>query len=126
MRLNSYLSRSRHGIFYFRWPMPNRTIPEKRTSFRLSLRTRCPKLAWEKRRLSLDAYDYSEPSSNALPTDEPTGTAADTFTLQQAIDEYVYEVAVPRSLVPAETLSRAEQRETTALPLWDPMGSVAR
>ena len=91
MRLNSYLSRSRHGIFYFRWPMPNRTIPEKRTSFRLSLRTRCPKLAWEKRRLSLDAYDYSEPSSNALPTDEPTGTAADTFTLQQAIDEYVYE-----------------------------------
>jgi len=41
-------------------------------------------------------------------------------------DEYVYEVAVPRSLVPAETLSRAEQRETTALPLWDPMGSVAR
>ena len=41
-------------------------------------------------------------------------------------DQYVYEVAVPRSLVPAETLHRAAQREPTALPLWDPMGSVAR
>ena len=41
-------------------------------------------------------------------------------------DQYVYEVAVPRSLVPAETLRRAASREPTALPLWDPMGSVAR
>ena len=45
MHLNAYLSRSRHGIFYFRWPLPKRPNQDKRSSLRLSLRTRCPKLA---------------------------------------------------------------------------------
>ncbi|WP_198403521.1 hypothetical protein [Celeribacter ethanolicus] len=41
MKLSSYLSRSRHGVFYFRWPIPPNK-EEKRTSVRVSLRTRCP------------------------------------------------------------------------------------
>ncbi len=41
MKLSAYLSPSRHGIYYFRWPLP---LAEscKRTSVRISLRTRCP------------------------------------------------------------------------------------
>ena len=41
MMLSSYLSRSRHGVFYFRWPLPP-SKEGKRTTARLSLRTRCP------------------------------------------------------------------------------------
>lgn len=43
MKLSAYVTKSRHGIFYFRWPVPlveNRT---QRATVRLSLRTRCPK-----------------------------------------------------------------------------------
>lgn len=41
MKLSSYLTCSRHGIFYFRWPIPP-YIEGKRSSVRISLRTRCP------------------------------------------------------------------------------------
>lgn len=41
MMLSSYLTRSRHGIFYFRWPIPP-SLERKRASVRISLRTRCP------------------------------------------------------------------------------------
>lgn len=41
MMLSSYLSPSRHGIYYFRWPIPP-SIEGKRTTVRISLRTRCP------------------------------------------------------------------------------------
>jgi hypothetical protein len=41
MKLSSYLSLSRHGIFYFRWPLPH-TDPDRRPSIKISLRTRCP------------------------------------------------------------------------------------
>ncbi|NKW78221.1 site-specific integrase [Rhodobacteraceae bacterium R_SAG7] len=40
----SYLSKSRHGIYYFRWPLPTLS-PSLRGSIRLSLGTRCPKQA---------------------------------------------------------------------------------
>lgn len=39
-------------------------------------------------------------------------------------DQHVFEVAVHRSLVPAELLA-ALHREPVALPAWDPMGSLA-
>ncbi|MEO0745540.1 MAG: DUF6538 domain-containing protein, partial [Pseudomonadota bacterium] len=39
--LSSYLSPSRHGIYYFRWPIPS-SKEGKRTTVRISLRTRCP------------------------------------------------------------------------------------
>lgn len=41
MMLSSYLSPSRHGIYYFRWPIPS-SIEGKRATVRISLRTRCP------------------------------------------------------------------------------------
>ncbi|WP_371419717.1 DUF6538 domain-containing protein [Ruegeria sp. THAF33] len=51
MKLYAYLSLSRHGIYYFRWPLPD-TKPKPHTrpnttrrTLRVSLRTRCPKEA---------------------------------------------------------------------------------
>lgn len=38
MRLSAYLSQSRHGVFYFRWPIPHHLHPEqKRSDMRISL-----------------------------------------------------------------------------------------
>jgi len=45
MHLDAYLYRSRHSIFYFRWPLPKAPDSANRASIRLSLGTRCPKLA---------------------------------------------------------------------------------
>lgn len=41
MKLSAYLSLSRHGVFYFRWPLP-RTDRDCRPMIRISLRARCP------------------------------------------------------------------------------------
>ncbi|MEL7179668.1 MAG: site-specific integrase [Pseudomonadota bacterium] len=41
MMLSSYLSTSRHGVFYFRWPLPHAYTGSRRT-LRLSLQTKCP------------------------------------------------------------------------------------
>lgn len=41
MKLSSYLSPSRHGVFYFRWPLPS-SEGQSRSTLRISLRTRCP------------------------------------------------------------------------------------
>ncbi len=41
MKLSAYLSLSRHGIYYFRWPLPCHA-GNKRQSIKVSLRTRCP------------------------------------------------------------------------------------
>ena len=52
MRLTAYLSTSRHGVFYFRWPIPTTRHPElKRLSIRVSLETRCPHIAQRLSRL---------------------------------------------------------------------------
>lgn len=67
MHLDAYLSRSRHGIFYFRWPMPKCQNNVKRTSLRLSLGTRCPKLAGQLARYLAscgDALLHKKASSN--------------------------------------------------------------
>ena len=43
MRLTAYLSTSRHGIFYFCWPIPACLHPSGlRTDIKLSLGTRLP------------------------------------------------------------------------------------
>ena len=39
--------------------------------------------------------------------------------------EYVYEVAVPKALLPAEYLKALEE-PATMLPAWDPMGALAK
>lgn len=41
MKLPAYVSPSRHGIMYFRWPLPMAS-DRKRRSVRISLRTKCP------------------------------------------------------------------------------------
>ena len=41
MMLSAYVSPSRHGVYYFRWPLP-RAVNQKRATIRISLRTRCP------------------------------------------------------------------------------------
>jgi bleomycin hydrolase len=40
-------------------------------------------------------------------------------------DEYVFEIAAPKAMLPAELLSALEE-EPTVLPAWDPMGALAR
>ena len=58
---------------------------EYKLAYRDMLRT------WERHRQSLDAYDYTDQNHNSPPKDEPTSPAPPALTLQQAIDEYVYE-----------------------------------
>lgn len=63
MKLAAYLSQSRHGIFYFRWPLPPRPgRPNERGTLRLSLNTRCPKKAGEMAR-HLSSYGLALTSS---------------------------------------------------------------
>ena len=45
MKLHAYLRKSRHAIFYFRWPIPRLGPQDPRRTFRLSLPTRCPREA---------------------------------------------------------------------------------
>ncbi|MDP5217861.1 site-specific integrase [Ruegeria sp. 2205SS24-7] len=46
MRLASYLFTSRHGVFYFRWPIPAELHPQRRRSdIKVSLGTRSPSTA---------------------------------------------------------------------------------
>lgn len=40
MKLSAYLSPSRHGVYYFRWPLPQAET-EPRKTVRISLRTKC-------------------------------------------------------------------------------------
>lgn len=42
MQLHAYLTKSRHGIFYFRWPLPQIGPHSPRKTLRISLQTRCP------------------------------------------------------------------------------------
>jgi len=46
MQIPAYLSRSRHGVFYFRYPLPPAMHPTgKHSNIKLSLATTCPKTA---------------------------------------------------------------------------------
>jgi integrase len=51
MKFDAYLSPSRHGIYYFRWPLPLTDHQPKRTTLRVSLQTRCPEQAGRLARL---------------------------------------------------------------------------
>ena len=41
MKLSAFLSPSRHGVYYFRWPLPSPDRQNRKT-VRISLRTKCP------------------------------------------------------------------------------------
>lgn len=45
MLIHAYLTRSRHSIFYFRWPLRLAAANKGRRCIRISLQTRCPKRA---------------------------------------------------------------------------------
>ena len=64
MKLSAYLSPSRHGIYYFRWPLPNFGL-EKRSTVKISLRTRCPHQATDLARY-LAAHGRLMKDSNTL------------------------------------------------------------
>lgn len=52
MLVASHLTTSRHGLYYFRFPIPSQFHPQRqRSSLRLSLGTRCPKEALHLSRL---------------------------------------------------------------------------
>lgn len=52
MRISSYLTTSRHGVYYFRFSIPQNLHPaSQRSALRLSLDTRCPKEALNLSRL---------------------------------------------------------------------------
>ena len=56
MHHTAYVGTSRHGIFYFRWPIPAAFHPQgRRSDVKVSLRTRCPKVARELSRLLISA-----------------------------------------------------------------------
>ena len=47
------------------------------------------------------------------------------FTMDDPwFDQYVYEVAVPKSMLPSD-YQKALEEEPTMLPAWDPMGALA-
>lgn len=59
MRQAAYLSKSRHGIFYFRQPIPTHAHPDQiRTDVKISLSTRSPRTAFALSRL-LSGYGQS-------------------------------------------------------------------
>lgn len=69
MRLDVYIYCSWHSIFYFCWPLPKVTNCAKRASIRLSIGTRCTKLAGQlARHLAScgDALRHSNALSNNL------------------------------------------------------------
>lgn len=65
MRLATYLSTSRHGIFYFRWPLPRHLHPARKASdIKVSLGTRLPHMAEQLSRLMVFAgHSLSFPAS---------------------------------------------------------------
>ncbi|WP_415839777.1 DUF6538 domain-containing protein [Paracoccus yeei] len=82
MRLAAYLSRSRHGVFYFRWPIPARLHPDrKRGHVRLSLRTGCPATAQRLSRLLVLSGQsrLASASASCMRYDEIRGQVAQHF-----------------------------------------------
>ena len=64
---------------------PARVTREYKLAYRDMLR------AWQKHRLSLENYDYTEQSSSDALTGEVAVAVTSALTLQQTIDEYMYE-----------------------------------
>jgi hypothetical protein len=64
---------------------PAKIIREYKLAYRDMLR------AWEKHRRSLENYDYTEQGRGGALTGEAPSTATSALTLQQTIDDYMYE-----------------------------------
>lgn len=73
MHVPSYLYRSRHAVFYFRWPLPRALHPEgKASTIKVSLRTCEPKVALERARhlCYLSALAAAHTSQQAMQYNE--------------------------------------------------------
>lgn len=79
MKLSAYLSPSRHGVFYFRWPLPSPNRQSRRT-VRLSLRTKCPDRAGDLARYLA--------SCGRLVRDDKTLTRFKQNEIRQKVTDY--------------------------------------
>jgi hypothetical protein len=79
MKLSAYLSPSRHGVFYFRWPLPSPNRQSRRT-VRLSLRTKCPDRAGDLARYLA--------SCGRLVRDDKTLTRLKQNEIRQKVTDY--------------------------------------
>jgi integrase len=89
MKFDAYLSPSRHGIYYFRWPLPLTDHQPKRTTLRVSLCTRCPEQAGRVARLlTVSGEKLKESSALAgLRQDEMRAMVRKFF--QSVLDKHV-------------------------------------
>ncbi|MDD9732216.1 site-specific integrase [Mameliella sp. AT18] len=82
MRLAAYLCTSRHGIFYFRFPLPPRLHPaQQRTHLKVSLKTRQPEEARQLSRLLALAGQslLAQPNLPSMRYDEIRGHVREHF-----------------------------------------------
>lgn len=79
MKLSAYLSPSRHGVYYFRWPLPV-TADRTRRTVRLSLRTKCPDKAGDLARYLA--------SCGRLVRDDETLTRLRQNEIRQKVTDY--------------------------------------
>lgn len=94
MLIPSYLYSSRHGVFYFRWPLPKHLHPQKkRSTIKVSLGTREPKhalqLSTELRYVALKAVAYG--LAHDMRYDEIRKLVQTHFT--EALDRHKQRVA---------------------------------
>lgn len=88
MKLSAYLSPSRHGIYYFRWPLPVAEDQARRT-VRLSLKTKCPDRAGDLARYlsSCGRLVRADKTLTRLRQDEIREKVTDYFKAQ--LDQYL-------------------------------------
>ena len=88
MKLSAYLSPSRHGVFYFRWPLPA-ADRQSRSTVRISLRTKCPDRAGDLARhlASCGRLLWDNKSLARLRQDEMREMVLSYFTA--SLDRYV-------------------------------------
>lgn len=88
MKLSAYLSLSRHGVYYFRWPLP-RSEGRQRRTIKISLRTRCPDKAGDIARhlASCGRFIRDNSALEGLRQDEIRGKVQAYFKAQ--LDQYL-------------------------------------
>lgn len=89
MKLHAYLSRTRHGIYQFRWPLPLEHPTATRKTLRLSLGTRCPhEASITARELAIVGLHIREHLSNTR-MDYPTIQARTRALFQAKLDNAI-------------------------------------
>ena len=95
MQNHAYLSKSRHDIYYFRWPIPRHLHPRsKATDIKVSLQTRTPQIALQRSRVLVCAGQsaMTTASVSAMRYDEIRRHVREHFTL--LLENFREDVAV--------------------------------